>query len=314
ILGALMLLGGNGLVTWAEQWVPSGIAALVITTIPMWLILVDWLIYRGARPHGWVWAGIIVGFAGVSLLAEIEAGEHSDARLWGLLALVVATISWAIGSMRGKHRPAVGPPQVNTALQMLTGGAIMIGVSVVRGELNGFQIDQVTLKSWLSLGYLITFGSLLAFTTYLWLLRVAPASLVATYAYVNPLVAVVIGALFGGEKMSTTVGLAAALILGAVALITRKPRSQEKQTISQVLSQLNIDELAQTNGEALRPTSSPQIANGKAVLDASETDTQTTAAIVTISVPALLLGQEPGDRQSPNISDRPPTDMRSSDA
>ncbi len=228
ILGALLLLGGNGLVTWAEQWVPSGVAALIITTTPLWLLLFDWLIYRARRPHWWTWLGIGLGFAGVALLIKVDTSGDGQERLLGIVAMVAAPMIWALGSMRSRHRPPPGPPLVNTALQMLCGGGLMMQMSLLLNETNNFDLAAVSTESWLAYIYLVTFGSLLAFTTYMWLLRVAPARLVATYAYVNPIVAVLLGAGLGGEALSPGIWTGAALILCAVAMISWKGKINVK--------------------------------------------------------------------------------------
>ena len=226
-LGALLLLGGNGLVTWAEQWLPSGVAALIITTTPLWMMLFDWLIFHGPRPRAIVWAGVVLGFAGVTLLVQPQSGDDSAPWLWAVLAMCAAPITWSLGSLFAQRAPRLDPPLLNTALQMLCGGGLMFAVGLGRGELGDLDPAAISLRSWLSFAYLVVFGSLLAFTTYMWLLRVARPSVVATYAYVNPLVAVFLGAAVGGETMTAYVWLATVLIVGAVALITIRRRAPD---------------------------------------------------------------------------------------
>jgi drug/metabolite transporter (DMT)-like permease len=223
-LGSLLLLGGNGLVTWAEQWLPSGVAALIITTTPLWMMLFEWLLFRGPRPRAVVWLGVALGFAGVTLLIQPPAGNESAARFWPVLAMCAAPVVWSLGSLYSQQAPRLDPPLLNTALQMLCGGGLMFAAGAGFGEAAVFDVAAVSLRSWLSFAYLVTFGSLLAFTTYMWLLRVARPSVVSTYAYVNPLVAVFLGALLGGETLTANVGLATAMILGAVALIALRRR------------------------------------------------------------------------------------------
>ena len=226
-LGALLLLGGNGLVTWAEQWLPSGVAALIITTTPLWMMLFDWLIFHGPRPRAIVWAGVVLGFAGVTLLVQPQSGDDSSPWLWAVLAMCAAPITWSLGSLFAQRAPRLDPPLLNTALQMLCGGGLMFAVGLGRGELGDLDPAAISLRSWLSFAYLVVFGSLLAFTTYMWLLRVARPSVVATYAYVNPLVAVFLGAAVGGETMTAYVWLATVMIVGAVALITIRRRAPD---------------------------------------------------------------------------------------
>jgi drug/metabolite transporter (DMT)-like permease len=224
-LGALLLLGGNGLVTWAEQWLPSGVAALIITTTPLWMMLFDWLLFHGPRPRAIVWAGVVLGFAGVTLLVQPQSGDDSSPWLWAVLAMCAAPV----GSLFAQRARRLDPPLLNTALQMLCGGGLMFAVGLARGEAGDFDLAAVSLRSWLSFAYLVVFGSLLAFTTYMWLLRVARPSVVATYAYVNPLVAVFLGAAIGGETMTAYVWLATVMIVGAVVLITFRRRTPEPQ-------------------------------------------------------------------------------------
>ncbi len=225
-LGALLLLGGNGLVTWAEQWLPSGTAALIITTTPLWMMLFEWLVFGGTRPRAIVWFGVALGFWGVALLIQPQAEAEDSPRALAVLAMCAAPVVWSLGSLYSQRSRHLNPPLLNTALQMLCGGGLMAVVGLGLGEGAQFDPATVSLRSWLSLAYLVTFGSLLAFSTYMWLLRVARPSLVSTYAYVNPLVAVVVGATLGGEALTANVGLGAMMILGAVALIAlcRGPR------------------------------------------------------------------------------------------
>jgi drug/metabolite transporter (DMT)-like permease len=224
VLGALLLLGGNGLVTWSEQWLTSSVAALIITTTPLWMALFGWLLFGGSKPRPLVWAGIALGFAGVALLVRPGSDDNGQ-HLWAVLAMCAAPLTWSLGSlMSARARPAESP-LARTALQMLCGGGQMFAVGLLMGETAEFHPSLVSLRSWLSLAYLITFGSLLAFTTYMWLLRVTRPSVVATYAYVNPLVAVFVGAAIGGEPLTANVGLATVLVVGAVAMISLARRT-----------------------------------------------------------------------------------------
>jgi drug/metabolite transporter (DMT)-like permease len=228
----LLLLGGNGLVTWAEQWLPSGVAALIITTTPLWMLLFEWLVFRGPRPRAIVWIGIALGFAGVALLIRPQMNNGGTAHVWAVLAMCAAPIMWSLGSLSSQRARRLDPPLLNTSLQMLCGGGLMFAVGLLLGESGRFDPAAISIRSWLAFAYLVTFGSLLAFTTYMWLLRVARPSVISTYAYVNPLVAVFLGAALGGEVLTAHVGLATILILGAVALIALRRRPAQPQVVS----------------------------------------------------------------------------------
>ncbi len=255
-LGALLLLGGNGLVTWAEQWLPSGVAALIITTTPLWMLLFEWLVFRGTRPRAIVWIGIALGFAGVAILIRPQLNDGGTAHVWAVLAMCAAPVTWSLGSLCSQRARRLDPPLLNTALQMLSGGGLMFAAGLLFGEAGRFDPSAVSTRSWLSFAYLVTFGSLLAFTTYMWLLRVARPSVISTYAYVNPLVAVILGAAIGGETLTTNVGLATVLILSAVALIAlRRGRptpaaaaeSIERHTATETMAQAKV-RLAECKG------------------------------------------------------------------
>jgi drug/metabolite transporter (DMT)-like permease len=188
------------------------------------LILFDWLLFHGPRPRFVVWLGIAIGFAGVALLIQPQPEENGASHLLAVLAMCAAPVTWSLGSLFARRKRHLGPPLLDTALQMLSGGGLMFAVGLLRGETIGLDLAAVSPQSWLSFAYLVIFGSLLAFTTYMWLLRVARPSLVSTYAYVNPLVAVFLGAAIGGEPLTANVGIATVMILGAVALIALRRR------------------------------------------------------------------------------------------
>jgi drug/metabolite transporter (DMT)-like permease len=221
IVGAALLLGGNGLVAWAEQTVPSGIAALLITTSPFWLVLFESMRAGGTKPTWQAILGLIVGFAGVFILigpAELTGGEGSF-DTFGVILLLLAPLFWSMGSIYAKGADMPKSTLLSTGMQMLMGAVALFLVSVVKGELNGFSLGLVSMRSWLALLYLITFGSLIGFVSYGWLLHNAPISLVSTYAYVNPVVAVLLGSLFADEPLNGRILIAAAIIIGSVVLI-----------------------------------------------------------------------------------------------
>jgi drug/metabolite transporter (DMT)-like permease len=221
IVGTALLLGGNGLVAWAEQTVPSGIAALMITTSPFWLVLFESLRAGGTKPTWRAILGLFVGFAGVFILigpAEITGGEGSF-DTFGIILLLLAPLFWSMGSIYAKGADMPKSTLLSTGMQMLMGAAALFVVSLIKGELNGFSLAQVSMRSWLALAYLITFGSLIGFVSYGWLLHNAPVSLMSTYAYVNPVVAVLLGSLLADEPLNGRILIAAAIIIGSVVLI-----------------------------------------------------------------------------------------------
>jgi drug/metabolite transporter (DMT)-like permease len=218
VIGAFLLLGGNGGVVWAEQRVDSGLAALLISTEPLWIVLLFWLRSGRQKLNGRILAGLVLGFAGVLLL--VRPGGSGSVDLLGAAVLVLASLSWAWGSLYGQRAPLPQSPLAATAMQMLGGGALLLAASALAGEPGPFVLAEVSARSVLSVAYLIVFGAIVAFTAYVWLMRVAPPVLVSTYAYVNPLVAVVLGWAFAGEPLTAGMLAAAAVILGGVALIT----------------------------------------------------------------------------------------------
>lgn len=221
IVGAALLLGGNGLVAWAEQTVPSGIAALLITTSPFWLVLFESMRAGGTKPTGQAILGLVVGFLGVFILigpAEITGGEGGF-DTFGSILLLLAPLFWSMGSIYAKNADMPKSTLLSTGMQMLTGAVALFIVSVIKGELSGFSFGLVSMRSWLALLYLITFGSLIGFVSYGWLLHNAPISLVSTYAYVNPVVAVLLGNLLADEPLNGRILIAAAIIIGSVVLI-----------------------------------------------------------------------------------------------
>jgi len=229
IVGLFLLVGGNGLVSWAEQTVDSGIAALIVGTVPLWLTLFEAIRPGGMRPGWMAIAGLVVGFVGIAILINPEtlAGAAFRIDLWGAGALVVATILWASGSIYARSADVPKSGLMFTGMQMAVGSVGLFLVSILRNELSGFDLRDVTTTSWLALAYLILFGSLIGFVAYGWLLRNAPISLVATYAYVNPLVAMFLGAWLANEILTGRVFIAAAVIISAVVVINQAKAPQK---------------------------------------------------------------------------------------
>ena len=220
IVGAFLLGGGMGLVSFGEQTVPSGIAALLVAMMPVWIVILGWIVLRERTPAVAV-AGIVVGFAGVAFLVgpTVFGGDGALDPL-GLAALIVSPVLWAAGSLFASHRARLpARPLVATAVQMLTGSVVLALMAIVTGEPGRLRVDAVSTASLAGLAYLTAVGSLVAFTAYGWLLRVAPLQWVTTYAYVNPVVAVGLGALILREPIDGRQLAAGAIIIAAVALI-----------------------------------------------------------------------------------------------
>jgi len=222
IVGLALLLGGNGLVGWAEQRVPSGIAALMVSMSPMWLVLFEALRRGGAKPNWRGVVGLLIGFGGVFLLIGPQNFNGSSVTQFdtlGTIALLIAALIWSIGSIYSKTADMPKSTLQSTGMEMIVGSVALFIVSVGSGELNGFHLASVSMRSWLGLTYLIFIGSLVGFVSYGWLLHNAPISLMSTYAYVNPVVAVLLGSWLASETITPRILLAAAIIIGSVIVI-----------------------------------------------------------------------------------------------
>ncbi len=231
IVGLFLLLGGNGGVVWAEQTVPSGLAALMVSSSPLWMLLIEAMFPGGRKPSLRALVGIVIGFIGVLVLFwPGEGGGLAGVAPLGAGALIFATIAWSFGSIYSRHLRLPSSPMMGTAVEMIIGGLALLAAGGLTGEFSRLNFAAIAPSSMLGLAYLIVFGSLVGFSAYTWLLRVAPTSLVSTYAYVNPLVALVLGALIGSETFGPRTLIAAAIILGSVALITMQaPNRTEKR-------------------------------------------------------------------------------------
>ncbi|KJY37896.1 membrane protein [Streptomyces sp. NRRL S-444] len=230
VVGLLLILGGNGLVVLAETEVPSGLAALLIAAVPMWLVVLRTA--TGDRPPLRTLGGVLLGFAGLAVLTS--PGIGGAVALSGVLLVLLASVLWSLGSFSASKLSLPGNPFTGSAYQMLAGGAGGIVVGLLRGEHRGLDWAGYSTASWLALGYLVVFGSLVAFTAYAWLLRSAyawllrsaPLSLVATYAYVNPVVAVALGALILDEALTWPILVGGAVVVVAVCVIVSTERRQ----------------------------------------------------------------------------------------
>jgi len=224
IAGFLLLFVGNGGVCWAEQTVPSGIAALLVATVSLWLVIVDWLRPGGIRPVPRVVAGLLLGFAGLILLvgpAHLGGSGRVDPR--GAGALVFASFAWACGSLYSKHGGMPSSAMLGVAMQSLAGGITLLIASLLTGEFHALHFAAISLRSWLALGYLIVFGSGIGLSAYIYILQKSTAARVGTYAFVNPVVALFLGWLLIGETITLRTVLAAAVILTAVILVITAP-------------------------------------------------------------------------------------------
>jgi drug/metabolite transporter (DMT)-like permease len=221
IIGGLLLLGGNGAVVLAERSVPSGLAALLVATEPLMIVLLDWARPGGARPSGRVSLGLILGLVGmIVLIGPVGIGGSSEMSFAGAALLIAATFSWAAGSLYAARTKVASSPLMAAAMQMLAGGVLLLLAGLVTGEVSKLDISQMSLRSISALIYLVLFGSLVGFTSYSWLLRVTPPSLASTYAYVNPVVAVLLGWAIASEPLTLRTMLAATIIIAAVVIIT----------------------------------------------------------------------------------------------
>ncbi len=231
IVGLLLLLGGNGLVAWAEQTIPSGVAALMIASVPMFLVIGEALRPNGIKPNGQAIVGLLIGLAGIFILvgpAELSAsGERLNPL--GIAALLFACLFWATGSIYSKTADLPKSSLMATGAEMLAGSLGLFLISLLAGEWSGWNPIDVSARSLYGLGYLITVGSIIGFGSYVWLLQNAPISLVATYAYVNPIVAVFLGYALGGEALQARVWLAAAIIIGSVAFVNSSREKKLKE-------------------------------------------------------------------------------------
>lgn len=227
VTGALMLAGGNGAVVWAELFVPTGLVALLVATVPLWIVLLDWAWGKGRTPAVGTILGVLWGFAGVALLitgGEIGQGSRND--LMGGLLVLGGAAAWATGSMVSRYAARPSAPGIGTAMQMLCGGLVLLGIGLARGEIGTIDPGQISAASVLALCYLVVFGSLVAFSAYIWLLRNTTPAVAVTYAYVNPVVALFLGWSLVGEPLTSRTLLAALIILSAVLIITTRPSSR----------------------------------------------------------------------------------------
>lgn len=221
LVGVLLLACGNGVVALSEKTVPSGLAALLVAAMPLWLVLLRTI--ARDRPRVLTLVGTLVGFVGIAVLAR-PGGHGSGVKTYGIVLLLVATICWATGTFLSPRLPMPASPFVSTSVEMLAGGALMLVVSPLIGELHGFSLSQVQASAWWALLYLVFVGSLLAFTAFVWLTQNAPLGLLSTYAFVNPVVAVFLGWLILSEPLTVSIVAGGTLAVLGVFLVVRSER------------------------------------------------------------------------------------------
>ena len=222
VAGVLMLVGGNGLVVWAEKSISSGFAALLVALTPIWFALLDWARPAGVRPQGKTVLGVLIGFSGIALLVNGEARVNGA---WlAAMAVIVAGMCWAGGSLYSKHAPSTDSPWMNAATQMFSGGVGLLAVGLLFGEPFRTEWSAISARSLFALAYLIVFGSWIAFSAYVWLLQVSTPSRVSTYAYVNPVIAVFLGWALLGEQVTGRMFVGMLVILAGVTIITIQQR------------------------------------------------------------------------------------------
>ena len=233
VVGVLLLGFGNGVVTLGEEHVASGTVALIVATVPLWIALFAWGIERDA-PTLLGGAGLAVGFAGLAVLVHPTGGSA-----WGTEALVlISPLAWSAGSLYARHAPTVSRPLLGAAMEMIAGGAVLLGAGLLHGEAGHVGNLLAGPGPLLAFVYLISFGSIAGFSCYVWLLQTVPTSIAATYAYVNPLVAVALGTLFLNEPLTATTLVAAGLIVVAVALILAFPRHRRPRGLSSAATEV----------------------------------------------------------------------------
>ncbi len=234
--GLFLLVGGNGMVVLAEDRISSGLAALLVSTTPLWVVVLRTVL--GDRPAVATMIGVGIGFGGVAILLAPTGSDGFDGDLWHSLLVVAAALSWATGSLLSIRRPMPANPFVGSVIQMFAGGLVLGTIGVARGELTGFALDQVSLRSWLALLYLVLAGSVVAFSAYVWVLGKLPVSTVTTYAYVNPVFAVILGALLLSEPIRPAMLIGGAVIVAAVAVVvTADGRQRRRDRIAEAEEQ-----------------------------------------------------------------------------
>jgi len=228
VIGLLMTVSGIGLVTWAEKTVPSGITALLIAMVPMWIVLIDWLRPNGTRPAAIAIFGVLLGFGGVAFLINpTNIGRLSEIDAFGAFLIAVACFSWALGSVYSRYATQPKSQSLSAGMQMITGGVVLVLLALLKGEYAEIDLAVVSARSVWSLVYLITLGSYV-YAVYIWLMKASTPARVSTYAYVNPIIALFLGSILAGEELSSwALGCSTVIILAVVLIISAKARAQK---------------------------------------------------------------------------------------
>jgi drug/metabolite transporter (DMT)-like permease len=235
IVGGLLFLIANGGVVWSEQRVPSGLTALLIATVPLWMAVLEWIRFGGFRQSGRLILGLVLGLAGIVILVSpTEIAGSAGVDLVGASVLVLASLSWAAGSLYARYADLPRSPVMATGMKMLTGGILLTALSGLLGQWSDFSLSTVSWQSATGFFYLIFFGSIIGFSAYIWLLRASTPAKTATYAYVNPIIAVLLGWMLADEPLNARVFLAAGVIVAAVVLITTFRGQVKRQPTSEL--------------------------------------------------------------------------------
>lgn len=231
VVGALLIVGGNGLVSVAQQTVPSGLTSLLVASVPLWIAVLDWVGPSKRKPTAQGALGIGLGLAGVALLigpdAVLAVAGRGITGVAGSLLILLAAFLWANGSLYSRRAPRPASPLLGASMQMIAGGVLLLVLGLATGEGARLDVAAITPVSWVALAFLAVFGSVVAFSSYVWLLQVVRPELAATYAFVNPVVAVALGTFVAQEAFTARIGIVAALIVVAVALIVTAPKRAE---------------------------------------------------------------------------------------
>ncbi len=231
IIGCLLLVGGNGLVVWSEQYVASGLAALTVATTPLWIAILGALLPSGERLPATGWAGVLLGLIGLGVLLWPKLSAGAGGERYGEGAVLLATLCWTSGSLYSKRVVFTVPPLVGTGWQMLVAGIVLSLIAARAGAFSHFAPEPA---GWLALGYLVLFGSCIAFTAFGWLLQHVPTAKVMTYAYVNPVIAVLLGCLLRNEPFTASMALGTPIIVIAVALVTTAKMRTAQRPVERV--------------------------------------------------------------------------------
>ncbi len=233
LIGVLLIAGGNASISWAEaRKTPSNVAAVLVATVPLWMAILDWLRPKGPRPTARIAVGLAIGLVGVGLLVSPRDPllHTAGSAVSPICALVLfgGSLAWAMGSVFSRHLEMPKSPLLGAAIITLTGGAVLGVEALALGEGSQLHVQSISLRSWMALGYLVVFGSIIGYSAYAHLLAAEPPTRVATYAYVNPIIAVIIGWAIAGERLTARMALAAAVILAAVVLVITAPHPPEE--------------------------------------------------------------------------------------